>query len=253
MHTASVKKRKRLIKTLSIIAVIAITVTVFCSIYVNDYYRTDKIAVEAFEAGGHVEMYSPKEGVTVIEAEGSSTGFIFYPGGKVEYTSYIPLMKACATRGITCIITEMPFNLAVLNVDAAKEIRASHPDIETWYIGGHSLGGSMAASHVAGNITDYEGLILLGSYSTADLSDESVKVLSIYGSEDEVLNREKYTKYKPNLPQNTVEFIIEGGCHAGFGMYGAQDGDGIPTITSEEQILITADIIENFIFNDTNT
>ena len=101
----------------------------------------------------------------------------------------------------------------------------------------------MAASYIADHTKDYEGLILLGSYSTVDLSDTELAVLSIFGSEDKVMNREKYDSNKSNLPNNTTEFIIDGGCHAYFGMYGAQNGDGKPTITNEEQIRITVENI----------
>ena len=101
----------------------------------------------------------------------------------------------------------------------------------------------MAASHLADHAEDYEGLILLGSYSTADLSDTDLDVLSVFGSEDKVMNREKYDKNKKNLPNGFGEFVIDGGCHAYFGMYGAQEGDGTPTITVEEQIRITVENI----------
>jgi surfactin synthase thioesterase subunit len=141
----------------------------------------------------------------------------------------------------------MPFNLAVLDVDGAEGIQEMYPEIENWYIGGHSLGGSMAASYLSENTSEYEGLILLGSYSTADLSKEDIKVLSVFGSEDKVMNKEKYDEYKINLPESFSEEIIDGGCHAYFGMYGMQEGDGTPTITNEEQIQKTAEKINIFI------
>ena len=105
----------------------------------------------------------------------------------------------------------------------------------------------MAASYLKKNADDYEGLSLLGSYSTADLSESGLAVLSVYGSEDKVMNREKYEKNKSNLPGDFTEIVIEGGCHAHFGMYGAQDGDGVPGISNHEQISITAEKIINMI------
>lgn len=101
----------------------------------------------------------------------------------------------------------------------------------------------MAASYLANHIDDYDGLILLGSYSTADLSKTGLDVLSVYGSEDKVMNRVKYDENKSNLPSDLIEVVIEGGCHAYFGMYGAQEGDGKPTISNEEQIFLTANHI----------
>lgn len=152
-------------------------------------------------------------------------------------------MQACAEQGILCVLVEMPFRLAVLDMNAADGIQEQYPEIEDWYIGGHSLGGSMAASYLADHAEEYKGLILLGSYSTVDLSKTDLDVLSIYGSEDKVLNREKYDANKSNLPDDFRERVIDGGCHAYFGMYGAQDGDGTPTISNEEQITLTADVI----------
>ena len=65
------------------------------------------------------------------------------------------------------------------------------------------------------------------------------------------MNAEKYEKYKKNLPADLRELVIEGGCHAYFGMYGAQKGDGEPTLTNEEQIVLTAQYIMGNIFEAT--
>ena len=137
----------------------------------------------------------------------------------------------------------MPFRLAVLDVYAAEGIQEDYPQIESWYIGGHSLGGSMAATYLANRTEAFDGLVLLGSYSTADLSESGLSVLSVYGSEDLVMNRQKYEANKSNLPSDFTELVIEGGCHAYFGVYGKQDGDGIPTVTNEEQIRRTANAV----------
>ena len=133
-----------------------------------------------------------------------------------------------------------------MDVDAADGIQEKYPKIEEWYIGGHSLGGSMAASYVVDHVDEYEGLILLGSYSTAELANTDLNVISIYGSEDEVLNSEKYKKNRTNLPADFSEYVIEGGCHAYFGVYGHQEGDGTPTICNQQQIEITAQQIADW-------
>jgi predicted esterase len=135
---------------------------------------------------------------------------------------------------------------AVLDVNAADGIKEEYPEITEWYIGGHSLGGSMAASYVSKNEEEFKGLILLASYSEADISESALSVLSVYGSEDGVLNMEKYEKYSTKLPHDFEEYVIEGGCHAYFGVYGAQAGDGTPSITNQNQIDITAEKIAEF-------
>ena len=230
-------KRRILTVTVSIVLALALIVGA-CAIYLGDYYRADHAAIGAFLPQGTTWKEEP-DGTVVFRPE----GLVFYPGGKVEHTAYVPLMQACAERGILCVLVEMPFNLAVLDINAADGIQREYPEIEDWYIGGHSLGGSMAASYLADHREDYKGLILLGSYSTEDLSDTDLAVLSVYGSEDTVMNRKKYDENRSNLPSDYTEYVIDGGCHAYFGMYGAQKGDGTPTVTNEEQIRLTAERI----------
>lgn len=242
MNFSKGKQKIKFIIAASLVLVFA-TITVAFAGYVSDYYRTDWDAVEAFSPMNSVSTELHDNGTLVFEPENAAKGFIFYPGGKVEYTAYQPLMEACAHQGILCILVEMPFNLAVLDIDAADGIQDQYPEIEKWYIGGHSLGGSMAASYLADHINDYDGLILLGSYSTANLSETDLDVLSVYGSEDQIMNRAKYEENKSNLPGDFIEVVIEGGCHSYFGMYGAQNGDGKPTISNEQQIFLTAEQI----------
>ncbi len=236
------KRKRRLIVLLALFTVCAVSVTV----YLNTYYHADTAAIQTMLSTS-VRLHTLQNRTRVTGEENASVGFIFYPGGKVEAYSYLPLLMSCSENDIFCAMPEMPYNLAVFDIDAAEGIREQYPEIDRWYIGGHSLGGSMAASHLADHTDEYEGLILLGSYSTEDFSAGKVDVLSIYGSEDGVLNMEKYEEYKANLPEELTEIVLEGGCHAYFGVYGPQNGDGAPTITNEEQIQQTADAIAAFI------
>lgn len=207
--------------------------------YVSDYYSASDTALAALDSTGSV-MVSAAADRVVFRPEAPKAGLIFYPGGKVEFTAYAPLMQALAQEDVLCILLKMPLNLAVLDVDAAQGLRAEYPEVSRWYLGGHSLGGSMAASHIAGE-SGYDGLLLLASYSTADLSESGLQVLSIYGTGDGVLNGEKYQQYRSNLPQDTRELVIHGGNHAQFGSYGLQDGDGDAAISSADQWTLTAE------------
>ena len=238
------KKKKIIFGTVGVLLVAAV---LCCAGYLNDYYKADIQATASFEVLNEVSKDVLTDGTIVYEPETTDKGLIFYPGGKVEYTAYEPLMKALASEGIMSVLVEMPFHLAVFDVNAADGIQEQYPYIAEWYIGGHSLGGSMAAAYLGNNVEEYEGLVLLGSYSTEDLSKTSLKVLSVYGSEDKVLNSEKYVKNKKNLPVDFSEVLITGGCHAYFGMYGAQEGDGTPSISNEEQIALTVDAVMEFV------
>jgi len=244
-NTKSNKKRLK-IALISVGAVI-LAMIIACAVYLCDYYRADTDAIFEMDMGDSFNITELDDGNIAFMPKSPKACMIFYPGGKVEYTSYIPLMKACAERNIACILVKMPFNLAVFDISAAEGIKDQFPQIDRWYMAGHSLGGSMAASYLEGRHNEFEGLILLGSYSTADISRTSLRVLSIYGSEDGIMNREKYAECISNLPTDTEELVINGGCHAYFGVYGAQNGDGVPTLTNKEQIIITADKICDYI------
>lgn len=192
------------------------------------------LAMEESEQHGRVQVFVPKE---------IRGGLIFYPGGLVDHAAYAPLMQMLAGRGILCLLAEMPLDLAVLDMKAADGLQALYPQVDRWLIGGHSLGGAMAASYAAQHDKEYDGLVLLGAYSTADLSKTDLSVLCVYGTEDGVLNREKYEDCLKHYPADFTQVLIEGGCHAFFGDYGAQKGDGVPTITRESQMIQTADAI----------
>jgi len=70
-------------------------------------------------------------------------------------------------------------------------------------------------------------------------------VYSFYGSEDRVLNMEKYKECLVNFPDDVIEEVIEGGNHAYYAHYGEQEGDGTATITREEQQEIVLDLLLN--------
>ncbi len=240
----SMKKWKIVVAAL---AAVLVLLAAGCGIYLSDYYHADQTAMEVM-AQETASVRKVQEGNTLcFEPEKPLAGVIFYPGGKVQCEAYAPLMQACAEKGLLCVLVEMPGNLAVLNPNAADGIRERYSEIPSWYMAGHSLGGAMAASYASKHTDAFDGLILLAAYSTSDISDGPLKVLSIYGSEDGVLDREAYEKNRTNLPEGLTEQVLDGGCHAYFGSYGAQKGDGIPTLTNQEQIQMTAEIIGNWI------
>lgn len=248
MYADRSRCRNRKWKTVLIAACVVLTIfLLICVVYVSDYYHADDIAMDALVTDEAVNVDQTLKDMIVFSPEEPVAGLIFYPGGKVEYTSYAPLLHDLAAQGMFCVLVKMPCNLAVLDIDAAEGIQEMFPEIENWYISGHSLGGSMAASYVAGHVEEYEGLILLAAYSTKDISQSGLKVLSIYGSRDGVLDMEKYTSNLVNLPESMGEYEIEEGCHAQFGSYGRQEGDGLPGISGEKQREITVSCIMEWI------
>ena len=237
------QERNRMIIVSTLVA-FAILFTCF-GIYVNDYYRADTAAIDAYVPEVKIEERVLKGGAVAYIPDECIAGVIFYPGGKVDSAAYVPLMRALAKEGILAVLVEMPFNLAVLKKGAANGIKEQLFWVDNWYMAGHSLGGSMAASCASNHADIFKGVVLLAAYSTNDITD--LEVLSVYGSMDGVMNKNNYNKNKDNLPDSFIEYEIKGGNHAFFGMYGEQDGDGKAIITNSTQITMTADAIAKFI------
>ena len=113
------------------------------------------------------------------------------------------------------------------------------------------LGGAMAANYAAENNNKVKGVVLFAAYPTKQLPDNLIEI-SIYGTEDKVLNNEKYIEGKNFSSNNLKELTIEGGNHAQFGSYGRQKGDGIPSITPQQQRHETIDRIMDFVNKSSN-
>lgn len=237
---------KRARRWIILCASIAFLIGLF-SEYVNVYYHTDIDVLDTYNAISVDQDI--QDGMIAYGNKKSKIGIIFYPGGKVEYTAYEPLMKKLASKGFFCVLLKMPYNLAVFGIDSADGVQEMYPKVSKWYMMGHSLGGSMAGTYLVDNYRDYEGLILLASYVSDSLVHTDLNVISIYGSEDKVLNKTKYEKYKVNLPSNVEEMVINGGNHAYFGVYGEQKGDGKAKITNEQQINQTVMIIDKLLLD----
>ncbi len=216
--------------------------------YVGDYYHVDDVSLKKYD-DLNVDMEVFDSYIT-YGSKDSEKGIIFYPGAKVEYKAYEPLMKTLAKQGFFCILIEMPYNLAILDIHAADGLVDKYTKIDEWYMMGHSLGGSMAGIYLKDNYKDFDGIILLGSYILEDLTYTDLYVISIYGSEDKVLNKEAYESAKVNYPDSFDEMLIQGGNHSGFAVYGNQRGDGVATITGEQQIKQTGLILSKLLLDD---
>ena len=205
--------------------------------YVNDYRHADETAQSLLQSNTSIRQEGNLTILTPDAARDSGAGLIFYPGGKVEDTAYLPLLERIRAGGVTVVLVRMPFRLAVFDIRAADRVYTTVPSVSRWYIGGHSLGGAMASSYVPGNEDHLSGLVLLGAYP---VNDSPIPTLCIYGSEDIQLDKTKLASVANVLR-------IEGGNHAQFGNYGLQDGDGTATISRESQQEQAASAMLDFI------
>lgn len=172
-------------------------------------------------------------------------GFIFYQGAKVQPEAYSYIGHQLAEDGHFVVIPQLPFNIALLGSDRGSEIIEAYPNITTWYLMGHSLGGS-AASTIAETNDKIKGIIFLASYPI-DAID--VTSLTVYGEIDGVLPVEDIEASRENLREDAVFYEIEDGNHANFGMYGEQKGDNVSPLSAQEQLDETLEAIREFIKN----
>lgn len=203
--------------------------------YVSDYYHAEDLAVSVLSQGDNIVQ---QDNLTNLSpSTPSDTALIFYPGAKVEAIAYLPLLDQIRRTGVTCILVDMPFHMAIFDSDAAQDVMEQFPDVEHWYLAGHSMGGAMASQFASQHPQQVDGLILLGAYLYGDYPVE--QTLTVYGS----LNQS--VEDKLDYSENVVE--IQGGNHAQFGNYGLQKGDPPATISSQEQQSQTVTAIHDFL------
>ena len=235
----SLKQRLRIAAIITL-AVLAVLTGGFLW-YVSDYYRAEDTALAVLAQEDSITV---RDNLTILSPSyPTDTAVIFYPGAKVEGAAYLPLLDQLRQTGVTCILVEMPFHMAIFDPDAALDVIPQFPEIRHWYIAGHSMGGAMASQFASSHPDQADGLILLGAYLYGDYPPEDT--LTIYGTlSQSVEDKIDYT-------ENIVE--IEGGNHAQFGNYGPQKGDLPAGISAEEQQRQTVEVIQSFLADRSGT
>ncbi len=211
-------------------------------------YPARNVALSALESTETVTITQDKW-IIFTPTKETEIGLIFYPGGLVEPTAYAPILHQIAEKGVLVIITPMPLNLAIFNTGAANAVIDAYPNISTWILAGHSLGGASAAIFAENNPNRIEAIALWDSYppNSADLSDSDISVISIFGTTNNDPNTENFNDKRHLLPADTLFIGIEGANHAQFGDYGPQKGDVVASMSLAEQHEQVAEIMLEFI------
>ena len=241
---SKLNKKRHVFMFTTLFSILTIFICLTC--YVSIYNHADK-SVKNYLISDDVTVKKEKDGY-YFDGKGTNDLIIFYPGAKVEYTSYAPLMHELASSGIDTFLVKMPFNMAMFGENKASKIIKKY-NYNSIYVSGHSLGGVVASSY-ASKTDKVKGVILLASYSTKSLSNK--EVLSIYGTNDGVLDKKAYDKNKSNLPNNYTEYVIDGANHSQFGLYGLQKKDKEASISFDTQLFLTVNKIIDFVNKDDN-
>lgn len=207
-------------------------------------YAPDAEALAALQSGSGVSVTDAGAWLRFEPRQMAEPSVILYPGGLVKPESYAPLARALATAGHRTYIVRMPLQLAVLGSDRAAPLLAASP-AERFVIGGHSLGGVMASRFAAAHAERLTGVFFLAAYPEAkgSLREAGLPAISLLGTEDGVVKRDRFEQARSLLPAGTAYWGIEGGNHAGFGSYGPQKGDRPARISPQEQARQTAALL----------
>lgn len=230
-----------------LIVVVSMVATVFV-VWASDASAPTDAALQALNSDSQVFVSAENGWLIFYPAENSrpETGFIFYPGGRVDYRAYAPVLKLVAEKGIFVAVVPVPLNLAFFDVNAAARVQAAYPEVDNWFVGGHSLGGVAASSYAAGH-PEIRGVVFWASHPADDLLRvKDIKAISIYGTNDGLATGDTLDASRDLLPEGTQFIPIEGGNHAQFGSYGPQAGDNDADISPEEQWAQTADATAGF-------
>ena len=187
--------------------------------------------------------------LTFTPVDEPTTGLILYPGARVHPVAYAPAARAIAEEGYLTVIVPMPLNMAVLSPNRAEEVIDAHPEIETWAIGGHSLGGAMAAQFANTHRNDIRGVILWAAYPgvNTSLRNGGQMVQVVYGTGDCISTPDEILATRARLPEEVDLIPIEGGNHLQFGWYEGQIGSCIPSINLEDQQAIAVEAAVDFL------
>jgi len=222
-------------RTIVIIIVVVVLAIVAFLFYSSMVMRGDRAAaIEAWDDPA-VKITSTDHSIVIVPTgDATGAGLVFIPGAKVDPYAYLYKLSGIVEQtGATVVITKPTLNLAFFDTRPVSYFEADAPEVTRWLVGGHSLGGVRACQ--LADTGDVVGLVLFGSYCANDLSASGLEVLSISGSDDGLSTPKTIAAAKHLLPENANFVEIEGLNHAGFGDYGAQPGDGVSTLTDEQE------------------
>ena len=222
---------------LAVLAVIIVSLVLAFVFWANDASPASEVALQAMQSDELLNV-SEENGWVIFSPANDpqpEMGIVFYPGGRVDYRAYSPVLRMIAEQGYFVALVPVPLNLAFFDVNVAARVQAQYPEIAHWVVAGHSLGGVAASVYAKDHVDELDGLIFFASYPADDsLKNTDIKVFSIYGTRD-MAGMEKFDETKALLPDDTQYVVVDGGNHAQFGSYGLQSGDNEATISPEEQ------------------
>lgn len=205
-------------------------------------------AVAAMSGSSAVRITDAPAHIVITPTSGTPTrGLIFQPGARVDPRAYVPMLSEISRQGVLVVVVKQPFGIAFLAMSAPHAFIDGHPEVTSWALGGHSLGGVAAATFAHDHPDLVKGLVLWASYPVDTLADRTdLAVASVSGTRDGFTTPADIAASRALLPGDTAYTPVEGAVHSFFGDYGDQPGDGTPTVDRAEaqrQIVAATDAL----------
>lgn len=216
---------------MTVFALLVMAIVSFVVYAQFDYGPSETLAeivdVSAIESDGEGLIFQPESP--------NGKGVILYQGAKVQEEAYAYLGQSLSEQGFVVSIPQLPLNFGILGSGTAGAVIEEHPEVEKWFLGGHSLGGVAASFYAEDPSKKLAGLYFLGAYPASDFSESELPMLSIYGELDGLSTIEDIEKSRELFSAESGFVEIKGGNHAQFGLYGEQKGDNPAEITAMDQ------------------
>lgn len=90
--------------------------------YVNDYHHAVNVG-NAIQSNPTAKVTDIEDG-WLFDGPGTTTAMVFYPGARVEASTYAPLIQETAASEIDCFLMKMPANLAIFGINRADVVRS---------------------------------------------------------------------------------------------------------------------------------
>ena len=239
--------KSKIIKIIEIIGRIWAVIGISLSIWVYFSFNAKIFDDNILNSSSTIMVNVTDDFISFTPTSKSKNVLFFYPGALVDPFAYAPLCRKLSENGYQVLIIRMPWRMATKGYNKIIELNLLKDKSKNFILAGHSQGGMMAAQFVYENPDAIGKLILLGTTHPRDidLSNSTVKVLKIYGSNDGVATKQKVNNNKSKLPSGTKYIEIDGGNHSQFGYYGFQLNDNKASITKEkQQDLILTNILD---------
>lgn len=239
------KKQKNGFKKILLLLLVVSGIFVFFKMNTQDTFKEQVVQGASTEVNELVEMekteinYVEEDNIISISPKefNPNKGIVLIADQSVEAKAYIPISIDLAKKGyLVKVVPSNKIDKVISIIDGSKLTR--------WALGGHGQGG-VAASTIAKGSEKIKGMFFLASYPQGEvnLKESGLKIVSLHGSLDDVVGKNKIEESKQSLPDNTLYVNIENGNYSYFANYGPDDTRENVLTREDQQVQAVVQIV----------